>query len=209
MLGRDTSEALFLLLAERVGFAYILQAARAQACARLRIPRAEPARALLLSASRGKQKGLPFGSPFLATGGEGGIRTHGTVTRTPDFESGTFDHSATSPYSVRCGRCKRGRIIAKVWWLWEGERCSGCKFFWGCLRAELKTLEGWAQVRKGKSELRPPKRTAKSRKAIQAPCGRMGVGFAHVPRAAVARVRATLRIPHARPAGALLLSARK
>ena len=31
------------------------------------------------------------------TGGEGGIRTHGTVTRTPDFESGTFDHSATSP----------------------------------------------------------------------------------------------------------------
>ncbi len=30
-------------------------------------------------------------------GGEGGIRTHGTVTRTPDFESGTFDHSATSP----------------------------------------------------------------------------------------------------------------
>jgi hypothetical protein len=33
----------------------------------------------------------------LAGGGEGGIRTHGTVTRTPDFESGTFDHSATSP----------------------------------------------------------------------------------------------------------------
>ena len=33
----------------------------------------------------------------LRDGGEGGIRTHGTVTRTPDFESGTFDHSATSP----------------------------------------------------------------------------------------------------------------
>jgi hypothetical protein len=32
-------------------------------------------------------------------GGEGGIRTHGTVARTPDFESGTFDHSATSPGS--------------------------------------------------------------------------------------------------------------
>jgi hypothetical protein len=29
--------------------------------------------------------------------GRGGIRTHGTVTRTPDFESGTFDHSATLP----------------------------------------------------------------------------------------------------------------
>ena len=30
-------------------------------------------------------------------GGEGGIRTHGRHTPTPDFESGTFDHSATSP----------------------------------------------------------------------------------------------------------------
>ena len=30
-------------------------------------------------------------------GGEGGIRTHGRLAPTPDFESGTFDHSATSP----------------------------------------------------------------------------------------------------------------
>jgi hypothetical protein len=30
-------------------------------------------------------------------GGEGGIRTLGTIASTPDFESGTFDHSATSP----------------------------------------------------------------------------------------------------------------
>ena len=30
-------------------------------------------------------------------GGEGGIRTHGSIATTPDFESGTFDHSATSP----------------------------------------------------------------------------------------------------------------
>ena len=30
-------------------------------------------------------------------GGEGGIRTHGTVARTPHFECGAFDHSATSP----------------------------------------------------------------------------------------------------------------
>ena len=28
---------------------------------------------------------------------EGGIRTHGSIAATPDFESGTFDHSATSP----------------------------------------------------------------------------------------------------------------
>ena len=33
-------------------------------------------------------------------GGEGGIRTHGTGNRTPDFESGTFDHSATSPVNL-------------------------------------------------------------------------------------------------------------
>jgi hypothetical protein len=35
--------------------------------------------------------------PFLFIGGEGGIRTHGTLARTPDFESGTFGHSVTSP----------------------------------------------------------------------------------------------------------------
>jgi hypothetical protein len=33
----------------------------------------------------------------LSLGGEGGIRTHGGFAPTPDFESGTFDHSATSP----------------------------------------------------------------------------------------------------------------
>ena len=37
-------------------------------------------------------KGFPVDS-----GGEGGIRTLGTIASTPDFESGTFDHSATSP----------------------------------------------------------------------------------------------------------------
>jgi hypothetical protein len=30
-------------------------------------------------------------------GGEGGIQTPGTCYSTPDFESGTFDHSDTSP----------------------------------------------------------------------------------------------------------------
>jgi hypothetical protein len=33
------------------------------------------------------------------SGGKGGIRTLGTLARTPDFESGTFDHSATFPVS--------------------------------------------------------------------------------------------------------------
>ena len=30
-------------------------------------------------------------------GGEGGIRTHGTLARTPVFKTGTFGHSVTSP----------------------------------------------------------------------------------------------------------------
>ena len=34
------------------------------------------------------------------TGGEGGIRTLDTENRIPDFESGAFDHSATSPVFV-------------------------------------------------------------------------------------------------------------
>lgn len=33
----------------------------------------------------------------LIIGGEKGIRTLGTENRTPDFESGAFDHSAISP----------------------------------------------------------------------------------------------------------------
>ena len=30
-------------------------------------------------------------------GGGGGIRTHGTLSRTPVFKTGAFDHSATPP----------------------------------------------------------------------------------------------------------------
>ena len=34
---------------------------------------------------------------FKNDGGEGGIRTHGTVPRTLAFEASTFNHSVTSP----------------------------------------------------------------------------------------------------------------
>ena len=57
-------------------------------------------------ALRNEKSHLSVAFPMLP-GGEGGIRTHGTVTRTPDFESGTFDHSATSPGSVDSHRCER------------------------------------------------------------------------------------------------------
>ena len=45
-----------IVLAEAVGFAYILQAARAQACARLRIPPAGRAGALLACSAVEKKK---------------------------------------------------------------------------------------------------------------------------------------------------------
>jgi hypothetical protein len=38
-----------------------------------------------------------FNGVILKFGGRGGIRTHGWVTPTPDFESGAFNHSATLP----------------------------------------------------------------------------------------------------------------
>ena len=33
----------------------------------------------------------------MENGGEGGIRTHGTLSRTPVFKTGAFNRSATSP----------------------------------------------------------------------------------------------------------------
>jgi hypothetical protein len=44
--------------------------------------------------------------------GRGGIRTHGPIARSPDFESGTFDHSATLP-SDRVGEDNERGINSK------------------------------------------------------------------------------------------------
>src|SRR5690606_6094209 len=50
-------------------------------------------------------------APFLiVSGGAGGIRTHRTPARTPDFESGPFDHSGTSP--VKAADSTRSRRTA-------------------------------------------------------------------------------------------------
>ena len=46
-------------------------------------------------------------------GGEGGIRTLGRLAPTPDFESGTFDHSATSP--VQWFECAIITVIMPFW----------------------------------------------------------------------------------------------
>ncbi len=47
--------------------------------------------------SLGEKTKRPHKGAVSFFGGEGGIRTHGTGDRTPDFESGPFDHSGTSP----------------------------------------------------------------------------------------------------------------
>lgn len=40
------------------------------------------------------------GGKFMSTyGGRGGIRTHGTVSRTPVFKTGSLNHSDTLPRS--------------------------------------------------------------------------------------------------------------
>lgn len=48
----------------------------------------------------GKEKAPEKIQGLLVSGGEGGIRTHDTPKRIPDFESGAFDHSATSPGGI-------------------------------------------------------------------------------------------------------------
>ena len=56
----------------------------------------------------------------LCGGGGGGIRTHGTLSRTPVFKTGAFDHSATPPVgpcyrpdpdSERANRSRMGRAL--------------------------------------------------------------------------------------------------
>ena len=50
-------------------------------------------------------------------GGGGGIRTHGTLSRTPVFKTGAFDHSATPPDCLLLERCKR---------FWNLEKANLC-----------------------------------------------------------------------------------
>ena len=45
-----------------------------------------------------------------SSGGGGGIRTHGTLTRTPVFKTGAFDRSATPP---ACEPRTHARLILK------------------------------------------------------------------------------------------------
>ena len=47
-------------------------------------------------------------------GGEGGIRTHGTLTRTAVFKTAAFNHSATSPASQRITPLRQEPLLCPV-----------------------------------------------------------------------------------------------
>ncbi len=48
-------------------------------------------------------KKISFYINYLVTGGGGGIRTHGTASRTTVFETAPFDHSGTPPRDIAVG----------------------------------------------------------------------------------------------------------
>jgi hypothetical protein len=64
----------------------------------------------------GLEKARSYGhsNNFFKIGGEGGIRTHGTLARTLDFESSTFGHSVTSPGWVVPGLASRAAVCDTV-----------------------------------------------------------------------------------------------
>ena len=62
------------------------------------------------AAARSGERSISVQSGW-AAGGEGGIRTHGTVARTPHFECGAFDHSATSPLGEGSAPRKKRRPV--------------------------------------------------------------------------------------------------
>ena len=49
-------------------------------------------------------------------GGEGGIRTPGTLARTPHFECGAIDHSATSPGRAAKGAFASPQVARRLSW---------------------------------------------------------------------------------------------
>ena len=55
-------------------------------------------------------------------GGEGGIRTHGTLTGTTVFETARFNHSRTSPHVVEHCVCREKTIVASAYIQPQGYR---------------------------------------------------------------------------------------
>ena len=66
----------------------------------------------LLSRFRLRKK-APWRVLLFSTSGSGGIRTHGPVSQTPVFKTGTFDHSVTSPIFTTCRVNHSLKLIVK------------------------------------------------------------------------------------------------
>src|SRR5262245_29270687 len=70
-------------------------------------------RSIQLSYGRSEEAGT-LANPTGKTGGEGGIRTHGTVSSTRALQARAFSHSATSPQlfdaSLACGSLRGSRL---------------------------------------------------------------------------------------------------
>src|SRR6266480_1252648 len=58
------------------------------------------------------------GSVTYNYGGEGGIRTHGTVSRTLAFEASTFNRSVTSPRSMKVRLTDESAKRQRQHWEW-------------------------------------------------------------------------------------------
>src|SRR6266567_526384 len=56
---------------------------------------------------------------FLEAGGEGEIRTRGTLSSTSAFEAGAFNHSATSPFSSKSVAIRRLRAHVRTFRLYQ------------------------------------------------------------------------------------------
>ena len=82
-------------------------------------------------------------------GGESGIRTHGTLMRTPVFETGPIDHSGISPH-LDVKVYQNGRGNAKRFWLWLRKKIS---FLFSFFREGFVKRPSFSLVDKNKERL--------------------------------------------------------
>lgn len=66
---------------------------------------------------------------FYGNGGEGGIRTHGTVTRTLVFKTSALNHSATSPLRLLLAQeCRAGKGVHVCTQRYPHQACANPAF---------------------------------------------------------------------------------
>lgn len=124
----------------------------------------------LSSAMRANKK-APRGGLFI--GGQGGIRTHGTLAGSPHFECGAIDHSTTCPPAVIKKPGDQGKsfcAFVKIVISWIKRPVSSAARH-GARRSALKTVHRTVLLGLGKPRLTPPtgqiwKRPAKASRSL-------------------------------------------